>query len=122
MQGGMGEPQGPCYCQGTVCNNGFGWIMGKIQDLTGGFHSGRHVIEVCDMFPNEMLEWDAEDGLFLPPLPPGISNIETMKGFMTKFKGSAMDLQQGNAAIKSSEKALEDIGRGKTDGFRERHT
>ena len=55
------EPQGPCPCGGTICNKGFGWLMGKMQDLAGGFHSSRHNVEVCEMFPEELKVWDVED-------------------------------------------------------------
>lgn len=125
MEGGMEEPNGPCHCQGTVCNKGFGWIMGKIQDLAGNFHSGRHNVEICDMFPEELMEWDAEDGMFLPPLPPGISNLDTMKGFMGHFKGTGKDLQTANKTEQVSERALERITRKglQTDAeFREKYS
>ena len=117
------EPQGPCPCGGTLCNNGFGWRMGKMQDLAGGFHSSRHNVEVCEMFPEELKEWDVEDEIFLPPPPPGINNIETLKGFMKEFRGTDKDLQKGNKGIKSSEKSLERVERGKyDDAFREEYS
>ena len=120
VESGMEEPQGPCHCQGTVCNKGFGWIMGKIQDLAGGFHSGRHNVEVCEMFPEDLMEWDAEDAIFLPPLPPGMSNMNTMKGFMKRFKGTDKDLQKGSKAIAASERVAE--GRGKDNVFRKKYS
>tara|TARA_R100000231_G_scaffold131138_1_gene103048 strand:- start:411 stop:782 length:372 start_codon:yes stop_codon:yes gene_type:complete len=120
MKMAVEEPQGPCPCGGTICNRGFGWVMGKMQDLAGGFHSSRHNVEVCEMFPDELKEWDGEDAIFLPPPPPGINNIETLKGFMKDFRGTDKDLQKGNQGIKSSERALERMERKKyDDAFRE---
>ncbi len=113
------EPIGPCHCGGTVCNKGFGWIMGKIQDLAGNFHSGRHNVEVCSLFPEELMEWDVEDGIFLPPPPPGINNIETLKGFMKEFKGTTKDLQKTDRAMAASERALE---RKNLDKWREEYS
>lgn len=119
METAMEEPEGPCPCGGTLCNKGFGWVMGKIQDLAGGFHSGRHNVTICEMFPEELMEWDAEDGMFLPPPPPGISNIETLKGFMKKFKGTSKDLQKGDAGIKATERVAE---RTQEDVWREEYS
>ena len=94
-----------------------------MQDLAGGFHSSRHIVEVCEMFPEELKEWDVEDEIFLPPPPPGINNIETLKGFMAEYRDTDKDLQKGNKGIKGSEKALERIERGKyADSFREEYS
>ena len=100
------EPQGPCPCQGTLCSKGFGWIFAGISDLAGNFHSGRHSVSVCGMFPEELMEWDGEDGMFLPPPPPGMS-IETMKGYMNIFRGTDKDLQKASSAAAASELAHE---------------
>jgi len=105
------EPQGPCPCGGTICNKGFGWLMGKMQDLAGGFHSSRHNVEVCEMFPEELKEWDVEDEIFLPPPPPGIMSIDTMKGFMKIFRGTGRDLQgTKDSTIKRSMREGEKMG------------
>ena len=93
--------------------------MGKIQDLAGNFHSGRHNVEVCSLFPDELMEWDVEDGIFLPPPPPGINNIETLKGFMKEFKGTTKDLQKTDRAMAASERALE---RKNLDKWREEYS
>ena len=100
------EPIGPCPCKGTLCNNGFGWIMGKMSDLRGGSHSSKHNVAICSEFPEDLMEWDAEDGIFLPPPPPGMS-IETIKGFMGIFKATEKDLQKGDSGAVSSEKKHE---------------
>jgi len=105
------EEAGPCPCKGTVCNRGYGWIMGKIQDLAGNFHSGRHNVRVCDSYPEDLMEWDVEDGIFLPPPPPGITRIETMKGFMESFKGTDKDLQTADRAMQASESRKEKMER-----------
>ena len=102
----MAETDGPCPCGGTVCKNGFGWIWGSIQDLAGNIHSGRYDVKVCEMFPEELMEWDAEDGMFLPPPPPGMS-IESIKGFMGIFKDTDKDLQKGDSGVVASEKKHE---------------
>jgi len=105
------EPIGPCLCHGEICNRGFGWIMGKIQDLAGDYHSGLHNVEVCDMFPQHLKEWDVEDGIFLPPTPPGIMSIDTMKGFMKIFRGTGRDLQgTKDSTIKRSMREGEKMG------------
>jgi|11_taG_2_1085331.scaffolds.fasta_scaffold72511_2 hypothetical protein len=105
------EPIGPCLCHGKICNRGFGWIMGKIQDLAGDYHSGLHNVEVCDMFPQHLKEWDVEDGIFLPPTPPGIMSIDTMKGFMKIFRGTGRDLQgTKDSTIKRSMREGEKMG------------
>tara|TARA_Y100000004_G_scaffold168924_1_gene202757 strand:+ start:2868 stop:3215 length:348 start_codon:yes stop_codon:yes gene_type:complete len=101
------EEAGPCPCKGTVCNRGYGWIMGKIQDLAGNFHSGRYNVLVCDSYPEDLMEWDVEDEIFLPPPPPGITSIETMKGFMTHFKGTDKDLQKADRTMQVSEARME---------------
>ena len=104
----MAEPNGPCPCGGPVCNNGFGWAFGDIHDLAGNIHSGRYDVRVCERFPEELMEWDAEDGIFLPPPPPGMS-IESIKGFMGQFKDTKKDLQKGSGGIQSSEKKMENF-------------
>ena len=97
---------GPCLCNGAKCNRGHGWIMGKIQDLAGNFHSGLHNVTVCSEFPDDLMEWDVEDGVFLPPPPPGIRSIETMKGFMEVFRGTDKDLQKADRAMQVSESRM----------------
>ncbi len=111
----MAEPNGPCPCGGTICKNAFGWIWGSIQDLQGNMHSGRYDVKVCEMYPQELMEWDAEDGLFLPPPPPGMS-IESIKGFMGTFKGTEKDLQKGDSGIVTSERKHEEFNGGWQDG------
>jgi len=105
------EEAGLCPCKGTVCNRGYGWIMGKIQDLAGNIHSGRHNVTVCDSYPEDLMEWDVEDEIFLPPPPPGITSIETMKGFMSRFKGTKKDLQTADRAMQASEAQKEQMER-----------
>ena len=114
------EPIGPCPCAGTVCNNGFGWIMGKMSDLRGGFHSSKHNVAICSEFPEDLMEWDAEDGRFLPPPPPGL-RIETMKRFLNSegAGGGADDIQNTDKAMKASERAMERL---KDDVWREEYS
>ena len=70
MKMAIEEPIGPCPCKGTLCNNVFGWIMGKMSDLRGGFHSSKHNVAICSEFPEDLLGWDAEDGSFRPAPAP----------------------------------------------------
>ena len=111
---------GPCLCNGAKCNRGHGWIMGKIQDLAGNFHSGLHNVTVCSEFPNDLMEWDVEDGRFLPPPPPGL-RIETMKRFLNSegARGGADDIQNTDKAMKASERAMERL---KDDVWREEYS
>ena len=53
MKMAIEEPIGPCPCKGTLCNKGFGWIMGKMSDLRGGFHSSKHNVAICSEFPDD---------------------------------------------------------------------
>jgi len=106
----MAEASGPCPCGGSVCKNGFGWVFGKIHDLSGNIHSGRYDVKVCSLFPLDLLIWDVEDEIALPPPPPGL-NIETLKGFMGKFRGTEKDLQRGDSGISTSEREFEKIAK-----------
>mgnify|MGYP003117237832 CR=1 FL=1 len=114
------EPIGPCTCGGTVCNRGFGWIMGKMSDLAGGFHSSKHNVSVCQLFPEDLMEWDVEDEIFLPPPPPGLG-IKTLKRFMlSKGKsGDADDIQNTDASMKKSERMQERMG---SEAWREEYS
>lgn len=53
------------------------------------------------------MEWDVEDEIFLPPPPPGITSIETMKGFMAHFKDTDKDLQKADRTMQVSEARME---------------
>ncbi len=120
MKMSVEEPIGPCPCGGTVCNRAFGWIMGKMSDLRGGFHSSKHNVSVCEMFPEDLMEWDVEDERLLPPPPPGL-RIETLKRFLDSkgSRGGADDIQNTDAQMKASERMQEKMG---SEAWREEYS
>ena len=83
--------------------------------MAGNIHSGRYDVKICPMFPDELMEWDSEDEMLLPPPPPGMS-IESIKGFMGIFKDTEKDLQKGDSSAVASEKKHESFGGGWQDG------
>ena len=104
MKMAIEEPIGPCPCKGTLCNNGFGWIMGKMSDLRGGCPSRKHNVAICSEFPEDLMEWDA-----------------AMKRFLNSegARGGADDIQNTDRAMKASERAMERL---KDDVWREEYS